>query len=151
MVLVVALTAACFTVSTAGAITAPPTTFTDPSGDAGTAPDITGITATNDDHGLYTINVTFATPYTDTAALALFFDTDQNTGTGDKFGADYLLADDHGSHSFDLYSWTNANWNEVPHTTAGVTVASDNMSVALTVNKSELGNATRFNFFAFSV
>jgi hypothetical protein len=151
IVLAVALAAACVVVSTAGAVTAPPTTYSDPGGDAGTAPDITGVSATNDDHGLYTVAVTFATPYAPTASLVIFLDTDQNSDTGNKFGADYLFADDHGSHSFDLYSWSNANWNEAPHTTADVVIAPDNMSATFTVNKSELGNVAAFDFFALSL
>ena len=151
MVLAVAVAAACFVVSTAGAITAPPTPFSDPSGDAGTAPDITGISVTNDDHGLYSFVVTFATPYTDTAGLALFLNTDQNGATGNSFGAVYLFADDHGSHSFDLYSWSNSDWNEAAHTTADVSVASDNMSATFSVNKSDIGNVTKFDFFLLSL
>lgn len=150
LVVVAALVAAAVIVSSASATNAPPTTFSDPAGDAGTAPDITGVSVTNDDHGLYTFVVTFATPYTDTAGAEIFFDTDQNTGTGDPIGAEYVLLDDHGSHSFVLFSWSGSQWQEASAPTAGAVVANDNMSITFTINKSDLGNVTKYNFFVLS-
>jgi hypothetical protein len=150
LIALAALVGAVVVVSSAGAITAPPLSFSDPSGDAGTAPDITGISVTNDDHGQYTITLTFANPYGATAGAGILFDTDQNGSTGDVFGAEYLLEDDHASHSFDLAVWANGAWQSTPETTAGVTVANDNMSVTFFVNKSEIANATKFNFVALS-
>ena len=134
---------------TAGAVTAPPTTYTDPTGDSGTAADISTLSATNDDHGLYTLTIGFATPYTGTDDIAVFVDSDKNSATGDPTfaGADYLLLDDYGSHTYDLASWQNNDWGEASHPTMGVVVASDNMSVTFTINKSDLGNSTGFNFF----
>ncbi len=89
--------------SSAGAINAPPTNFTDPTGDSGTAPDITNVSVTNDDHGLYTFTISFATPYVNADTLALAIDSDNNDNTGDPqaLGADYVFADDYSSHSFD--------------------------------------------------
>src|SRR5579864_2622151 len=149
--LVVTLVAACSIASTASAVTTPPISFTDPSGDAGTAPDITGVSVTNDDHGLYTFKVTFGTPFVYDAWVALFLDTDQNTATGDKFGADYLFALDNSPHSFNLSTWKGSYWLSVPHTTANVVIAPDKMSATFTVNKADLGNATKFNFFVQSI
>jgi hypothetical protein len=151
VVLTAIAVAACAAASTAGAVTAPPVPYTDPAGDAGTAPDITGVSATNDDHGLYSITITFATPYTDTAGSAIVFDSDQNPATGDQAGADYLFGDDHGSHSFGLYSWSGSDWKDAPDTTAGVTIGDNDMSVTFTVNRSELANSTRFNFYVVSI
>jgi hypothetical protein len=150
LIALAALVGAAAVVSSAGAVTAPPLSFSDPSGDAGTAPDITGISVTNDDHGQYTITLTFANPYGAAAGAGILFDTDQNGSTGDAFGAEYLLEDDHASHSFDLAVWSNGAWQSTPETTAGVTVANDNMSVTFFVNKSEIANATKFNFVALS-
>jgi hypothetical protein len=150
LIVLVALAAAAVFASTAAAITAPPTTYADPSGDGGTAPDITGISVTNDDHGLYTFNVTLATPYSDTAGAEIFFDADQNTGTGDQIGAEYVLLDDHASHSFFLYKWSGSQWQEASASTADVSVAADNMSITFAINKSDLGNVTQYNFFVLS-
>jgi hypothetical protein len=151
IVLGVGLAAACLVASTAGAITAPPKTYADATGDAGTAPDIARVTVTNDDHGLYRFVVSFATPYSADAEISLFLDTDQNGATGDKYGADYLFRDDHAAHSFNLSSWKGSYWLAIPHTSANVAIAPDNMSMTFTVNKSDLGNATKFNFFVNSL
>jgi hypothetical protein len=151
LIALAALVGAAVVVSSAGAITAPPLSFSDPSGDAGTAPDITSISVTNDDHGQYTITLTFATPYGNAAGALIFLDTDQNASTGSVDGAEYAFADDHASHSFVLYSWGNGTWNQTADSTAAVTIANDNMSIMFTVNKSEIGNSTRFNFFAISI
>ena len=146
-----ALAAAAATASST--ITAPPSTFTDPAGDSGTAPDLTNVAVTNDDHGLYTFTITFATTYGDAAGLQIFLDTDKNAGTGDpnSGGADYVFIDDHASHSFDLLSWGGSDWQEPASlTTASVVIGSDTKSIVLNVNKSELGNSTGFNFFVIS-
>jgi hypothetical protein len=152
MVLAVALAVACVVVSTAGAITAPPTNFTDPTGDSGTAPDITNIAVTNDDHGLYTFTIDFATPYVNADDLTIAIDSDNNDNTGDPqaLGADYIFADDYASHSFDLAVWQSTDFAEAAHSTANVVVASDNKSVTMTINKSDLGNSTGFDFFIIS-
>ena len=151
LVALASLVGAAVAASSAGAITAPPVSFSDPSGDAGTAPDITGVSVTNDDRGTYTITLTFANPYGAAAGAALFLDTDQNASTGDKYGAEYLFENDHASHTFDLAVWGNGTWQSTSETTAGVTVANDNMSIAFSVNKSEIGNATKFNFFVVTI
>ncbi|MFL5909678.1 MAG: hypothetical protein ACJ768_03790 [Gaiellaceae bacterium] len=141
--------AAAVVVSGAGAITAPPTSFTDATGDSGTAPDISTIAVTNDDHGLYTFTIGFATPYANNANIALLLDTDKNPSTGDQpaAGADYIFVDDYASHSFDLASWQSNDFVEAAHPTAGVVVSGDNKTVTMTINKSDLGGSTAFNFF----
>jgi hypothetical protein len=128
------------------ASTAPPVSFTDPGGDSGTAADITTVAVTNDDKGLYTIDVGFATPYGDTGIFLLYLDTDMDPSTGDAFGAEYLLADDHGSHSFSLEKWSGTDWLDTPQSTAAFTIASDDKSLTAAVNRSELGGATGFDF-----
>lgn len=131
-------------------VTAPPTTFTDPSGDAGTAADITSLTATNDDKGQYTLVATFATPYPATGEFWFNFDTDLNPGTGDPElgGVDYLLYDDHSQHAFDLEKWNGTSWDEAPTTsTVSITIAPDGKSLTASINASELGNSTGFNFW----
>ena len=135
--------AAAVVASGAGAITAPPVKFTDPTGDSGTAPDIATVAVTNDEHGQYTFTIGFATPYTGSDEVALFLDTDKNFSTGDpnSLGADYLFIDDFGSHSFDFASWQSNDWAEASHATAGVVVSSDGKSVTMTVNKSDLGGS----------
>ena len=152
LIFLATLAAAAVFAATAGAVTAPPSTYTDPTGDAGTAPDISTISATNDDHGLLTITVGFATPYTASAILSIFVDSDKNGSTGDPnaLGADYLLIDDYSSHTYGLLSWQNNDWADAADSTMGVVVASDNMSITFTINKSDLGDTSGFNFFVLS-
>jgi len=152
MVLAVALAVACVVVSTAGASNAPPTNYTDPTGDSGTAPDITNVAVTNDAHGGYTFTIDFATPYVNSASLTIAIDSDNNDNTGDPqaLGADYIFADDYASHLFDLAVWQSTDFVEAPHLTAGVVVAKDNKSMTMTINKSDLGNSTSFDFFVIS-
>lgn len=152
LVVVAALVAAAVAVSSASAITAPPVNFTDATGDSGTAPDIATIAVTNDDHGLYTFTIGFATPYVNSDNLTIAIDSDNNDNTGDPqaLGVDYLFEDDYASHSFDLAVWQSNDFAEAPHTTANVVIASDNKSMTMTINKSDLGNSTGFDFFVIS-
>ena len=148
-----AVAAALVLAGGASAANSQPTTFTDPGGDSGTAADITKVDVLNDDAGQYTFNVSFGTAYTDTAAFTIFFDTDQNGATGDPTsdGSDYALIDDHGSHSFALLKWNGTAWDDAPtDSTASVSIAQDNLSMTLSVNRSDLGNSAGFNFILFS-
>lgn len=148
LVVAAALVAAASVVSSASAITAPPVNFTDPTGDSGTAPDIATVAVTNDDHGLYTLTIGFATPYTGTDNMTIVLDTDKNAATGDpQLGADYLLTDDYATHTFGLAVWQSNDWADAPDPTVGVVVASDNKSITFTINKSDLAGSTGFNFF----
>lgn len=141
--------AAAAVVSAAGAITAPPTSYTDATGDSGSAPDLATVAVTNDDHGLYTFTIGFATPYANADTLAIAIDSDNNDTTGDTkaLGADYIFVDDYASHSFDLASWQSSDFAEAPHPTANVVVSSDNKTVTMSINKSDLGGSSSFAFF----
>jgi hypothetical protein len=152
LIVIAALVAAAVVVSSARAITAPPTNFTDATGDSGTAPDIATVAVTNDDHGLYTFTIGFATPYVNNADVELFLDTDNNASTGDQQagGADYAFVDDYASHSYELASWQSNDFAEAASPTAGVVVSSDNKTVTMTINKSDIGGSTGFNFFVLS-
>ena len=137
----------------ASAANSQPTSFTDPAGDSGTAADITKVDVLNDDAGQYSFDVTFATAYVDTAHFSIFLDTDQNTATGDPTwdGADYALLDDHGSHSFFLLKWNGTAWDDAPsNTTASVSIAADNLSLTVSINRSDLGDTAGFNFILLS-
>jgi len=135
-------------------VLAPIATFTDATGDSGTAADINVITVTNDDHGQYVFDVGLATPYTTTGVASLYLDTDLNPSTGDpkSGGADYLLVDDNTSGSGYFLKWDGTQWADAsPNATVKDSVSTDNMHVLFTVNKSALGNSTGFNFFAETI
>jgi hypothetical protein len=149
IVLAVVAAAAAVVVSGAGAISSPPTNFTDATGDSGSAPDIATVAVTNDDHGLYTFTIGFATPYANADTIAIVIDSDNNQGTGDPqaLGADYVFVDDYASHSFDLASWQSSDFGEASHATANVVVSSDGKTVTMSINKSDLGGTSGFNFY----
>jgi len=154
LLLTLTVTASAGAATTHSTATAPPVQFTDENGDSGTAPDLKTVDVTNDDKGQYTFTVGFATPYGDTAGLILYLDTDQNAATGDPdaLGADYLLGDDHSTHSFFLERWNGTDWEDASSTaTVSVSISSDNSRVVASINKTDLGGSTGFNFFAVSV
>ena len=69
------------------------TTFTDPTGDSGGAPDITNVVVDNDATGTITMTVTTANQAdlaTD-ARVDIIFDTDRNPATGSPSGGDYRV------------------------------------------------------------
>jgi hypothetical protein len=119
-------------------------TFTDPTGDAtGGGADMTQATVSNDSAG----NITFAftipnrTTFSATDTLAIVIDTDRNASTGSS-GFDYgIVVDASGAR---LVHWNGTNFVPSPQTT--LTTANNGMTI--TVNRSELGNTTGFNFGA---
>ena len=135
-------------------VLAPLVTFTDQTGDSGTAADIATVAVTNDDQGQYSFDVGLATPYTTTGVLSLYLDTDLNPATGDpqSLGADYLLIDDNTSATGYFLKWDGTKWADAsPSATVKDSVSTDNKHVLLTVNKSELGNSTGFNLFVETI
>jgi hypothetical protein len=150
----VALATAIAALAAAGhAHAATPQTYTDPAGDSGTAPDVTQISVGNDQTGRYEFDVSFASDYGANAQFYLYLDTDQNTSTGDPDmeGADYVVYDDHASHSFELDSWNGSDWTLAAFTTAALTIGQDSRSLQFTINRSELADSTAFDFFVYAV
>jgi hypothetical protein len=76
------------------AATTGPATYTDPSGDAKSAPDVAKVTLGLDPaSGALTASVEFAADdqLAGGAFVFVFLDTDRNSGTGDRTGAEYLV------------------------------------------------------------
>jgi hypothetical protein len=121
-------------------------TYTDKAGDNAAAPDITGVTVSSDAPSgqvLFRISGTnlAANPSQD---VELLIDSDANPVTGDigEFGADYWFGVDHGGYGFQHFD--GSKWVDTPYTTVQVT--GGGASLLISVNKSELGNTTDFNF-----
>lgn len=119
--------------------------FTDPAGDAGDAPDITGVQVSNDNGGtiLFRVGVSNLTPESN---LMLFLDTDKNSATGSLFGADYLLEwgssatpDDNGWY---IEKWDGKTWVHPDHPT--MRGMKTTPGVEFSINKSDLGGASGF-------
>ncbi|MDX6442277.1 MAG: hypothetical protein QOE43_2006 [Gaiellaceae bacterium] len=147
-----ALTIATGATATHAAL-APVTEFTDATGDSGTAADIKTVDVTNDDQGQYLVDVTLAAPYGGTDSMSVYFDTDMNAATGDPqtLGSEYAIIDDNAANAFYFTVWNGTAWVDSPtSSTVKDSVSTDGKDVLLSVNKSEIGNATGFNFFVFS-
>jgi hypothetical protein len=142
--------AALVLVPSATSQTGPP--YQDASGDSASAGDVTGVTVIGDKtSGQLIFRVSGTNLSTAPNMLtALFIDSDANPDTGNLNwdGADYLLAVD--NSSFDFEHWSGSDWTETPYSTVRVCCVGGGSSVMFSVNKSELGNTSEFNFLVRS-
>ena len=128
------------------------TTFTDPAGDSEGAPDITSVVVANDLAGVVTFTIAVANQPVLAAdgELVLALDSDADEGTGDSGGFDYVF-DLRGSDQ----SWSFGHWNgatydfNVPATTLKIAYSAGVATIA--VNRSELSNTRKLDFYVFSV
>jgi hypothetical protein len=123
--------------------------YTDSKGDAGQAPDITGVSVASDPNGqiAFTISVVNLPSPADVRTF-IFLDTDLNGSTGapDTEGADYMFAVDESDDSYSFARWNGTDWDgEIPYST--VKVSSHSSGVVISVNRSELGGTEGFNFW----
>jgi hypothetical protein len=123
--------------------------YADPAGDSGSAGDITGINVTGDEASgqlIFTINGTNLIYGADHfAALAIDSDANPLTGNPGWVGADYLFG--FGADGYSFAHWTGSEWDwDTPYTTVHVHYAYSGVTVS--VNRSEIGNTTEFNFAA---
>lgn len=143
-----ALSLGLVTVASAGTTASRSTTFSDPSGDAGTAADITTVVVSNDSAGQITFQVTAANPFTPTQAVDILVDSDRNSSTGDPQadGTEYDLYQNFSDHSWDLETWNGSAWVEATAFST-VKVSYTTNQYTFSVNKSELGNTSSFGFW----
>lgn len=137
-----ALTAALILVPTASS-----GDYTDPSGDSATAGDIVSVTVAGDKASgqlLFRITGTNIAS-SETSPLFLDIDSDANPLTGDitDNGADYSFGIDNSSYFFG--HWDGSNWVATPD--LSVQVSGGTSQLLISVNRSELGNTSLFNFF----
>ena len=130
-----------------------PIVFTDMVGDAGSAPDVSTVSVTNDAQGTFTFLVNFATPLVPTSYVDLFLDTDLNPATGDPqaVGSDTLIEDDESNQSFGFYKFDGTTWNFVNSVAVKVRGTADLKSLEFDAGTTDLGAVTGFNFFVESV
>lgn len=122
--------------------------FLDGAGDAATAPDVTGVTISNDDSGMVTIKVTFAnrSAWSADDGIAVGLDTDQNPDSGSLiYGTEYEL-DLQGSGTKFYRAAANGFFEEAPPPPSFHASFSGD-SVTLTFNASDLGSPTGFNVY----
>lgn len=120
--------------------------YTDPAGDSGTAGDITAVTVAGDKaSGQLVFRITGTNiASSEQNPLFLEIDSDANPLTGNLIanGADYSFYVDDNSYSFG--HWDGSTW--VRASNLSVRVSGGTSQILVSVNRSELGNASVFNF-----
>jgi hypothetical protein len=144
--LIAAVTAALILVPTASS-----GTYTDPPGDSSTAGDLLSVTVAGDKASgqlLFRITGTNIAS-AETSPLFLYIDSDANPLTGDitENGWDYFFYVD--NTSYFVAHWDGSNWVETPD--LSVQISGNTSQILISVNRSELGNTSMFNFFAVTV
>jgi hypothetical protein len=157
-----ALAALCAASATAGTASrtarrtvSPPKTFTDETGDSGSASDIQTTAVTNDDAGQYSMDIGFGAQIISNAVIVIFLDTDQNpsTGSANALGADFAIEVDQATTQFFFDKWDGTQFSDAPSdTTVSVRLAGQPTGTHLVVsfNRSEVGNGNGFNFWLLS-
>jgi hypothetical protein len=131
-----------------GAAAANANTWSDPAGDSGNAADLTGIVVANDDAGKLVFTLTYGNRpagLTDNDQVQLWLDADESTTTGDEYGYDYVLVlDKNGSG---VKRVTSSGVEDTPDST----FSSSADGTTFSINRSELGNTSKFTFYAVAL
>jgi hypothetical protein len=122
-------------------------TYGDATGDnTGGAGDITGVTVSADNGTGQIVfriaGVNLASSDQNVLFLAIDSDANPNTGNLTDNGSDYLFFLDNGSYDFE--HWNGSDWVATPYST--VRVLGGAGQIMISVNRSELGNTSDFNF-----
>jgi hypothetical protein len=123
-------------------------TYTDPAGDSATAGDVTGVSVVGDKASgqlLFRITGTNLAS-SDKNVVFLTIDSDANPLTGNiaDNGSDYWFVVDNGSYWF--MRWNGSDWDDT--STQSVRVSGGRTQILISVNRSEVGNTSSFNFVA---
>ena len=125
--------------------------YTDPSGDSGSAPDVTSVTVSSDKTSgqimLQISGTNLSSSQNDPTFLDI--DSDANPLTGDILdgGADYSFGVD--STGYGFWHWNGSDWVDTAYSTVRISGGSSGLMIS--VNKSEIGNPTDFNFSVTSI
>jgi hypothetical protein len=133
----------------AGADPASPATYADPTGDSGTAPDITSVVVSCDAGSQITFRVNvvkLALP--SDARVVIAIDSDRNAATG-YGGFDYMFLADLSRGDFVVARWNGSDFAFT--TMASATATTDSGGVSFSVNAREFATTTGFRFFARTV
>jgi hypothetical protein len=122
-------------------------TYGDASGDnVGGAGDVTGVTVTGDKNSGQLVFRVAGVNIASSQQNVLFvdIDTDANPATGDLLdgGTEYSFYIDDNSYGFGR--WEGSDWVRAPNST--VRVSGGTSLITISVNRSELGNTSDFNF-----
>jgi len=123
--------------------------FTDPTGDANGAPDVTNVSVFNDSANrvVFLAKIAGGKAMAADSEIDFVVNSDNNPDTGTN-GWDYLifLA---GDKSAGLLKWDGTQWVDSPATTAKVYVFDD--VVYFGIDRAELGNPSSFDFYVESI
>lgn len=123
-------------------------TYADPAGDSGGAGDVTGVTVMGDKTSGQVVFRISGTNLAsgETNPLFLAIDSDSNPLTGDltDHGTDFWFGVDLGGYWFGR--WDGSHWVSAPYSTVRIT--GNTSQIMISVNRSELGNTSAFNFVA---
>ena len=157
LVLTVAAFVVALPAAASGAFSAPASpadntqTYQDSTGEDPTGPDITTITASNDNAGLITfrINVPNRAQLTQDLAVIMFLDSDSNQATGDQesFGADFLIQYILGEAI--LFRWDGTDYSLAANQSS--LTSSWSSGATFRINASQLNNTRRLSFDALVV
>ena len=130
--------------------TAGTASFSDPTGDSTTAPDITSVALSDDAAGLSTLVVT-ASALNAGSSIDVFLDTDKNDSTGSPCGCEYYFevwqeANDWG---WDVERWSGTAWQETPDSATEHFSRSGNV-FTWTFSRADIGNSTGVSLWAGS-
>jgi hypothetical protein len=97
--------------------------------------------------------VSFAGGLASADDVTILLDTDQNGATGNTNagGAEYLFTESESTNTFGLAHWDGANWQVSPATTASFTGGSGTNTLTFSINASDLGGVSGFNFWVDSI
>ena len=124
--------------------------YADAVGDNGTAGDITGLNVTSDATGQILLRINgngLSSSQTNVTYLLIDSDANPQTGDLDGLGAEYLFFVDEDSYWFGR--WDGSDYADAADST--VRVSGGSRGLMISVNRSELGNTSEFNFWARTI
>jgi hypothetical protein len=121
-----------------------PSTYDDPTGDSGTAPDVTRVTMTPGS-GIVTVDIAFAGDLGSDASLVLLIDADRNGATGSN-GYEYAIRGTTDGLSF--LKWDGTDWADFTHQATNPQLSSTDMQFSITL--ADIGGVSSFDFVSGS-
>lgn len=123
------------------------TTFTDPTGDSGGAPDITTVIVDADAAGTITLIVITANQpdLAADAVLDLVLDTDRNGSTGSPSGGEYRVLIFGQDRSYEFLHWDGNHWADASAASLKVALAPN--AFGIQINKADVGGIDVFDFY----
>src|SRR5260370_40194058 len=97
--------------------------------------------------------VSFEKALASTDSVAILLDSDQNATTGNQnaAGAEYLLVASESDNSFGLAHWDGSTWQDASAPTASVNGGSGSTTLTFSIDASDLGGVSGFNFWVDSI